>query len=169
MLGGIARRGHELGSSRRQLTYDGVVGVDVATSVEIQRPRSDVAAFASDPDNATRWYQNITSVEWQTARPVEVGSRIAFVATFLGRRLPYTYEVLDLAPGSRLVMSTSQGPFPMETSYLWEDAPSGGTLMTLRNRGMPSGFMRIAAPAVARAMRHANRQDLARLKEILED
>jgi len=66
------------------------------------------------------------------------------------------------------VMRTSEGPFPMETTYLFDDAPGGGTRMTLRNRGEPSGFSRLGAPVLARAMRRANRKDLARLKEILE-
>ncbi len=56
----------------------------------------------------------------------------------------------------------------METTYTWEDAPYGGTKMTLRNRGEPSGFSRVAAPMVASAMRRANRKDLMRLKEILD-
>ena len=89
-------------------------------------------------------------------------------ARFLGRRLAYTYEVRELAPGERFVMSTAQGPFPMETTYTWEDTPSGGTRMTLRNRGEPSGFANVAAPIIARAMRRANRKDLARLRSILE-
>jgi hypothetical protein len=143
------------------------VPVDVVTSIEITRPRAEVAAFAGDPDNATRWYQNIHSVEWETPRPVEVGSRVAFVASFLGRRLAYTYEVRDLVPGERLVMSTAQGPFPMTTTYTWEDV-AGGTRMTLRNAGEPSGFARVSAPMMASAMRRANRKDLALLKEILE-
>ena len=56
----------------------------------------------------------------------------------------------------------------METTYTWEDAPGGGTRMTLRNRGEPSGFGKVAAPMMAGAMRRANRKDLARLKELLE-
>ena len=142
--------------------------VDVRTEIEVNRPRADVAAFAMDPDNATSWYENIESVEWETARPLAVGSRIVFAARFLGRRLAYTYEVRELAPGERFVMSTAQGPFPMETTYTWEDTPSGGTRMTLRNRGEPSGFANVAAPIIARAMRRANRKDLARLRSILE-
>ena len=97
-----------------------------------------------------------------------VGSRIAFVARFLGRRLAYTYEIRELRPGERLVMSTENGPFPMETTYVWEDAGGGSTRMTLRNRGEPSGFGRVAAPMLANAMRRANTKDLARLKTILE-
>lgn len=149
--------------------YDGDVPVDVRTEIEIDRPRSVVAGYASDPDNATTWYENIETVEWKSPKPVAVGSRIAFVARFLGRRLAYTYEVKAIAPAEPFVMSTAEGPFPMETTYTWEDTADGGTKMSLRNRGEPSGFSRFAAPLMASAMRRANRQDLVRLKAILEE
>jgi hypothetical protein len=144
------------------------MSVDVQTEIEIDRSRSEVSAYAADPDTATVWYENIEAVEWKTPKPVAVGSRIAFVARFLGRRLAYTYEIKELVPGSRLVMSTADGPFPMETTYTWEDT-AGGTRMTLRNRGEPSGFSTVAAPLMSRAMRRANRRDLLRLKELLEN
>jgi uncharacterized protein YndB with AHSA1/START domain len=144
------------------------VAVDVVTEVEIARPRSAVAEYASDPDTATAWYENIKTVEWQTPRPLAVGSRIAFTAQFLGRRLTYTYEIRELVPGERLVMSTADGPFPMETTYSWQDTAGGATRMMLRNRGEPAGFSKVAAPVLAAAMRRANQKDVRRLKEILE-
>ena len=144
------------------------MAVDIQSAIEIDRPRPDVAAFAADPDNATTWYENIKAVEWLSPRPATVGSRIAFVAQFLGRRLAYTYEVKESVANERFVMSTAEGPFPMETTYSWEDTASGGTRMTLRNRGNPSGFSKLSAPLMAAAMRQANRKDLARLKAILE-
>jgi uncharacterized membrane protein len=144
------------------------VSVDVRTEIDIDRPRAEVAAYASDPDNATTWYENIKSVEWKSPKPVAVGTRVAFVAHFLGRRLAYTYEFKELVPGERLVMSTAEGRFPMETTYTWEDTSAGGTRMTLRNRGTPSGFSKIAAPMMVSAMRRANRKDLERLKSVLE-
>ena len=128
------------------------MSVDVLSEIEIARPRENVAAFACDPDNAMAWYQNIKAVEWKTPKPLAAGSEIAFVAVFLGRRLAYTYEVRELVPGERFVMSTSQGPFPMETTYSWEDGPSGTTRMTLQNRGEPAGFATAAAPLMVRAM-----------------
>ena len=142
--------------------------VDVLTETLIDRPLAEVAAYAASPDNAPEWYVNIESVEWKTPPPVAVGSRMAFVAHFLGRRLAYTYEIIDFVPDARLVMRTAEGPFPMETTYTWESAGEQSTRMTLRNRGEPSGFAKIAAPVMAAAMRRANRKDLARLKAILE-
>jgi uncharacterized membrane protein len=144
------------------------MAVDVSTEIEIARPRAEVAAYAADPDHATAWYENIRSVVWQTPRPLAVGSRLDFVARFLGRTLSYTYEVVEHTPGERFVMRTAQGPFPMETSYTWQDVPTDRTRMTLRNRGEPSGFAKVTAPAMAAAMRRANRKDLERLKAVLE-
>jgi hypothetical protein len=144
------------------------MAVDVRTKIEIARERSEVAAYAADPGNAPAWYQNIESVEWRTPPPLTVGSQLAFVARFLGRRLAYTYEVVENVPGERFIMRTAEGPFPMETTYTWEDAGEGRTTMTLRNAGEPAGFGKIAAPVMARAMRQANTKDLRRLKAILE-
>src|SRR5919198_2491501 len=142
--------------------------VDIRTEIAIERGRAEVAAYSADPDNATAWYQNIKAVDWKSPRPLAVGSRIAFVASFLGRRLAYTYEIRELVPAERLVMRPDEGPFPMETTYTWEDTAGGGTRMTLRNRGEPAGFGKLAGPPMAAAIRRANRSDLRALKAILE-
>ena len=144
------------------------MAVDVKTEIVIERPCAEVAAYAADPDNAPRWYVNIKSVEWVTPAPLRVGSRLAFVAQFLGRRLAYTYEVVEHIPAARFVMRTAEGPFPMETTYAWEAVGEGATRMTLRNRGEPSGFSKLVAPFMAAMMERANRPDLARLKATLE-
>jgi hypothetical protein len=140
--------------------------VEVVTEAVIPRPVAEVAAYAADPSNAPDWYVHIAQVEWETEPPIGVGTRVAFVARFLGRRIAYTYEVTEFEPDRHLVMRTAQGPFPMETSYSWQPVP-GGTRMTLRNRGRPSGFGTVAAPVIAAAMRKANRNDLAALTAIL--
>lgn len=142
--------------------------VDVTTEIEIDRSCEEVARFAGDPSRSPEWYSNIDSVEWRSTPPLRVGSRLAFVARFLGRRLAYTYEIVEHVAGERLVMRTTQGPFPMETTYTWRATGPRSTRMTLRNRGEPSGFTRWIAPFLAAAVRRANRKDLARLKAVLE-
>src|SRR5215207_7638739 len=88
------------------------LAVEVKTEIEIERPRSQVAAYAADPDNATSWYENIKAVDWETPHPLVVGSRIAFVAVFLGRTLAYTYEIEDLATAERARDAHGAGPLP---------------------------------------------------------
>jgi hypothetical protein len=142
--------------------------LDVTTETTIAAPLHRVAAFAADPSNVPQWYANIRSIDWQTAPSVAVGSRIAFVARFLGRALRYVYEIVEYTPDHRLVMQTQDGPFPMQTTYTWIAAPDGTTIMTLRNRGEPLGFSRFVSPFMSNAVRRANRKDLAKLKSILE-
>jgi uncharacterized protein YndB with AHSA1/START domain len=144
------------------------VSVDVTVETVIQRPVDTVAAYAADPSNASGWYANIDSSEWLTEPKVETGAKVAFVARFLGRKLEYTYDFIEVVPGERLVMRTAQGPFPMETTYTWTSTGDGSTRMTLRNRGEPAGFSKLVTPFMARAVKRANQKDLAKLKSILE-
>jgi hypothetical protein len=142
--------------------------IDVTVDRVIARPRDVVAEFAGDPGNAPKWYANIESVDWRSPPPMRQGSSLAFVANFLGRRLSYTYVVRDHVPGERLVMSTEDGPFPMETTYSWAALGTDRTRMSLRNRGTPRGFSILVRPLMAAAVRRANRKDFARLAQLLE-
>ena len=144
------------------------MNVDVTTEAVIHRLPDEVAAYAAEPTNAPESYVNIKSVEWKTPPPLRVGAKVAFVASFLGRRIAYTYEIVEFVAGRRLVMRTAEGPFPMETTYTWESAEGSATRTTLRNRGTPAGFSRLVAPFMAAAMRRANRKDLAALRARLE-
>ena len=91
-----------------------------------------------------------------------------FVAQYLGRTLSYTYEIVEFVLARRTVMRTAEGPFPMETTYVWSPRGEGATRMTLRNRGEPSGFSKTATPFIVAATRRSNRKDLLLLKSILE-
>jgi uncharacterized membrane protein len=134
---------------------------DVLTNIEIDRPRSEVSDYVSDPENATEWSQNISKAEWRSPKPLSAGSEFAFEATFMDETFEYTYQVTEYVPGEALVMSSTSGPVPMETSYRFSDTPAGGTKVELRSVAPD--------PDVASALEIDNRQDLARLKSILED
>ena len=142
--------------------------VDVLTEIEIKSPVERVSEYAANPDNAPEWYVNIDSAEWLTEKPLNHGSRIAFKAKFLGRELAYIYEIVEYVPGMKMVMQTSEGPFPMKTTYIWEAIDSNTTLMTLRNQGEPSGFSKLISPFMATMMKKANMKDLKKIKGIIE-
>lgn len=142
--------------------------VDVNTEIEINCPVAKAADYAANPDNAPEWYVNINSAEWKTERPLRLGSQIAFKAKFLERDLAYVYEIAEYIPRQKMVMKTADGPFPMETTYTWASIDENRTKMTLRNRGIPSGFSKIFAPFMAKAMKKANQKDLQMIKKILE-
>ena len=145
------------------------MAVDVKTTILIDRSPEEVSSFAMDPENAPLWYVNIQAARWRSEKPIRAGSLFDFEATFLGKKLSYTYEVTEYVPGERMVMRTAQGPFPMETEYLFEKTGSGTTRMYLSNRGEPRGFSRWFAPFMSRMIRKATEKDLQLLKKILED
>lgn len=142
--------------------------VDVFTEITIDCPRDRVSTYAADPDHAPEWYVNIMSAEWQTPKPLRIGSKVAFKAQFLGKQLSYVYEIAQYVPGQMLKMKTADGPFPMETTYTWETVGGSSTRMTLRNKGNPSGFSMLFAPFMSLMMKRANNKDLKRIKHILE-
>jgi uncharacterized membrane protein len=150
------------------LGVGGIRLVDVLTEIEIKSPIERISEYAANLDHAPEWYVNIDSAEWITEKPLNVGSKIAFKAKFLSRELAYIYEIAEYVPGRKMVMQTSEGPFPMRTTYTWNAVDANTTRMTLRNQGEPSGFSKLVSPFMALIMKKANEKDLRKLKEIIE-
>jgi hypothetical protein len=143
------------------------MSVDVTVEKDIGRDRGAVAAFAMDPANDTRWITALRSARTLDGGPVGVGTRVERVASFLGRRMEYVNEIVELEAGSRLVMRSVKAPFPMRVVYELEDVP-GGTRMRIRAAGDAGGFYRIAGPLLGAAVRRGIEKDLAELKRLME-
>jgi uncharacterized membrane protein len=142
--------------------------VDVEVEATIARPRAEVAAFAMTPENETRWIGGIAASRMVTAPPLRVGSEVARVASFLGRRIDYALRVVEHEPGRIIVMDSVRGPFPMRVTYAFADDAGGGTRVRNRVEGEATGFYGLAAPLMAGAVRRSLRRDLATLKRIME-
>tara|TARA_B100000745_G_C20044046_1_gene355865 strand:+ start:179 stop:610 length:432 start_codon:yes stop_codon:yes gene_type:complete len=141
--------------------------VSVTTNIVIKKPLDEIVSYARDPLKAPEWYVNIKSAEFKTSQPLRIGSQIAFVAQFGGRKLYYVYRI-DVLETDRLVKSTSDGPFEMTTTYFWERESKSATRMYIKNEGQPTGFSKLFTPFMSWMMRRATNKDLRKLKEILE-
>ena len=108
------------------------MSIDVTSEIVIKKPLADVAGYAASPDNAAEWSTNVRSVTWMTERPLQKGARITFKAKFLGRSLVYTHEIIEFEPDVRLIMRSSDGPFEVETTYIWTATSASTTRMTVR-------------------------------------
>jgi uncharacterized protein YndB with AHSA1/START domain len=142
------------------------MAIDVTAEREIARPREEVAGFATDPANDTKWIGGISEAEMLTDPPAAIGTRVRRVASFLGRRIEYVMEVERLAPGRRIVMRSIKSPFPMRVTYEFEDAPAG-TLARIRVEGSAEGFYRIAGPLLGPGVRRSIARDLRTLRDRL--
>jgi uncharacterized membrane protein len=143
------------------------MSTDVEVETVIRRPRGEVADYAMDWRNDTTWIRALSEARQVTDGPVGVGSRVERVAGFLGKRIEYVNEIVELDPGERLVMRSVKAPFPMTVVYEFEDA-DGGTRMRIRTEGDASGFYKLAGPLLAAAVRRGVAGDLAKLKATLE-
>ena len=142
------------------------MAVDISVQIVIIEPREEVAAFASNPDNDPAWIGGIVEAKTLTDPPFGKGTKVARVASFLGRRMEYEPEVVEYEPNA-LVSMKAETPFPMTIRYEFADV-EGGTKMTIRVQGGGSGFYSVAAPLLSMMVRRNVWQDLKRLKELLE-
>ena|SRR5215217_2748286 len=122
----------------------------------------------STTPNDPEWIGAIRETRLVTEAPFGVGAQVERVGTFLGKRIEYVNEVVELDPDRRLVMRSVKAPFPMTVTYEFDDEPGGGTRMRIRTEGDASGFYRLAGPLLDRAVKRGVGQDLKRLKQRVE-
>ncbi len=143
------------------------MAIDVTSSIDIDRPREEVAAYVFDHRNDTVWIGGISQSELLGAPPIGEGTRVRRVASFMGKPIEYVNEVERLVPGEVLEMRSVQSPFPMRVTYAFEDA-NGRTRASVRVQGDAAGWYRVAGPMLAAGVRRSVGRDLATLKRLLE-
>ena len=141
--------------------------LDVTAAVRVARPPAEVAAYMTDPANDPEWIGGVREARLEGAPPIGVGSRVARVASFLGRRVEYVNEVAAL-DAAHLDMRSVSGPFPMQITYGFRaDGDGAGTVVSNRVRGAARGFA-FAGPLLPRLVRRSVQKDLERLRDVLE-
>lgn len=143
------------------------MAVDITAQTIIERSRADVARFATDPHNDPQWIGGISKVEVLTKAPFGKGTRVARAASFLGKTFDYVLEVIEYDPATLLAMRSVKGPIPMTITYEFADHGQHTDLL-VRVEGDPSASINIAGPMVKTMVKRTVKQDLERLKGLLE-
>jgi hypothetical protein len=143
------------------------VSIDVKADIHINRAPNEVAAFAMEAENDTKWIGGISVARRVTPGPTAVGTRVERVAAFMGKRIDYLMEVEELQPGRRIALRSIKAPFPMRVEYEFED-DGPGTQASIRVAGDPDGFYRLAGGLMAPSVKRSLNKDLRRLKGIME-
>jgi uncharacterized protein YndB with AHSA1/START domain len=144
------------------------MSVDVTVEQRIERPREEVARFAMDPSNDTRWILALDSARKLTEGEVGVGTRVERVASFLGKRMEYVNEIVEYDPPARLAMRSVKAPFPLSVEYEFDDSGGSATLARIHTAGEGGGFYSLASPALARMVKRGVARDLEQLKRLME-
>jgi uncharacterized membrane protein len=145
------------------------VSIDITAEVAIRRPVSDVAAYMIDPANDPEWIGGVREVQLETPPPLGVGSRVARVAYFLGRRVEYVNEVTELDPERVLDMRSVKAPFPMRVTYSFEPIDGrAATRVRNRVRGGAAGLFALFGPLLGPLVKRSVQKDLERLRDVLE-
>jgi len=145
------------------------MSVDITAEVAIRRPLEHVTAYMIDPAHDPQWIGGVREARMETSPPLAVGSRVARIASFLGRRVEYVNEVTELDPERVLDMRSVKAPFPMRVTYSFEPADGGAaTIVRDRVRGAPGGFFKLFGPVLGPLVKRSVQQDLERLRDLLE-
>jgi hypothetical protein len=141
--------------------------IDVSTWIEVTRPADTVAGLQFDPDHDPRWIGGVDSTERLTHGPLDVGSRVRRLGRFMGRRIEWVMEIVEIVPARRLAMHAVRSPFPMDVTYEIEPS-SGGSRVGIRVQGEAYGLFRLFGPLLGPMVRRSVAGDLRRLKALVE-
>jgi uncharacterized membrane protein len=143
----------------------------IAESIIIHRPCGEVFAYLENRSNDPNWMVSVLESHWlDPDGPTGIGRRGRMVMKIGGRRAEFIDEVTGYEPGQRIAHRTVQGPLQLNTACICE--PSGShcraTVIGEADRLVSGPLGRLVEPLLARGVRHSFRNDLARLKQILE-
>ncbi|MGI8775364.1 MAG: SRPBCC family protein [Actinomycetota bacterium] len=137
------------------------------TSVEIDRPVAEVFSYMTDPAHMTEWQSGVEAARHVDSGPTKLGSRLAEVRNFAGKRIETIVEVTAFEPDRRFEIEVVEGPIAYKVETLFSDL-GGRTRVDARGRGEQGRLFRFAGPLVAKVAESQLRNDVHRLRDVLE-
>jgi uncharacterized protein YndB with AHSA1/START domain len=140
---------------------------EIEETAQIAQPIEKVWAFVIDQANTPLWQTTLSDVRCLTDGPLGAGSQVSESRRFLGRTLETIWEMTACEPPHTSSIASVKAPFAWEGTYTLAEE-GDGTRFTIRLRGNPGGFFRIAEPLLERFVRREIAENLGNLNDVLE-
>ena len=139
----------------------------IESTVSINRPPQEVLAYIANFENNPKWQGGMREAKFTSEPPLRLGSTYEQVASFLGRPVVSTFEVIAYEPGQMVKATSTAGSFPITFTRMVK-AEGEGARVTAVVEGDSSGFFKLAQPLMIWFVQRSVDNDYANLKKILE-
>ncbi len=140
--------------------------IQVENSVVINKPVAEVYAFVTNGENSAKWQGGVESVVSEGPSN-KVGSQFTETRKFLGQEMKTIMEITEVVENEKWSAKVVKGPVPYQVTVKFE-AEGGGTKMTIRIEGEPTGFFKMAEGMVSSQLEKSLAEDSQRVKALLE-
>jgi carbon monoxide dehydrogenase subunit G len=140
----------------------------VEESIVVNKPRSEVWEFMTDPDNVPVYSSNIVEYEMVSGGRHEVGRVCRGVVKVAGRRLELTDELVEVEEGRSARVVSKEATIPYTLSLRYEDEGDGTRILWHQEVESLKGFFKFADPVVLKLYSRDVRSNLEKAKTILE-
>lgn len=144
--------------------------IEFTIDTAIERPVSEVFAFATDPARLPEWQTNTVVAERVDDGPLRVGSRLREVHRGPGgRESESLVEVAELEPDRTFALRMIEGPLPVDAHLAFQPGESGtGTKVSFTVDGKLTGAKRLLEPLLTIVLKRQFREHCQNLKRALE-
>ena len=142
--------------------------IEVTASVDVDRSAQDAFGVLADFERNTEWQKGMQSCRWTSDPPLRLGSTYDQEASFLGRKILTSFEVVELEAGRTVKIASRESTFPIAVTRSVEPLGEGRCRVSALVEGDSSGLFKLAEPLMRRMVERSVRADYARLKDLLE-
>ncbi len=142
--------------------------IKVTSSVEIEHDPNEVFQYIADPENNPQWQSGMKSCKWESKHHNWIGSTYIQEASFLGKEIESTFEIIDFQQGYMIKGQSISGTFPITFTRIVEST-SNGCKVTAIVEGDPKGVFKIAQPLMTWMVKYSVEKDYQKLKSMFEN
>jgi uncharacterized membrane protein len=134
------------------------------TSIVINQPLEEVAAYLSNLENDPRWRREWVDAESGSEGPFGVGTTTTLFGQFWGRRMKTVYEVAVYGPNRLTEWRSVSGPLPLTFRTSFETV-EGGTQVTFRYDANPNVVLKLLEPLLISIGKRQLDGDIPKLRD----